>query len=184
MAVEIAGPVGGVVHVRHQDHGAREPIPHGVHDRLEVAQEARHARVSGTVGRPDEREQVVAARGQGHDGIPARVDRLQRAELRREHVFRRRPVGGQEAALDPGEPGDEIPARELRPHVVVVAGQQGGRAEAGDGQPQPLAAGVIEIGVPVDRHAVAEGDVRGQHHEGIISGERGGKIGACLASTV
>jgi hypothetical protein len=47
-----------------------------------------------------------------------------------------------------------------------------------------MAAGVIEIGVPVDRHAVPEGDIGGPLHEAIISGERGGKLGACLASTV
>jgi len=194
VALEIAGPVGGVVHVRDQEHGPGETVAHGVQDPVQVPQDALDSRISRGLGGPEQREKIVPAGGQGHDHIPAALDRPQRADLRREHVVRRRSVRGQEVTGDPGEPRGEVPPREPGPDRVVVPSQEGRRPQAGGGQPPKrwwpqvqayvLAVGVVEVGVAVDGHAVSESHVGGTRHAAIISGERRGKIGECLASTV
>src|SRR5258708_8624732 len=58
--------------------------------------------------------------------------------------------------------------RELGPRPVVVAGKEGGGREAGRGQGEGWRVGVIEVGITVDRHAVAEGQVGTESHTRIM----------------
>jgi len=171
-AIEIAGAVGGIVDVRDQDHRAGKPVAHDAQDRVEVVQDGPDSGLARAVRRADEAEQVVPAGGQRHQGLASRIDSLQRVHLRVQHGLRRRPVPGLESTVDSGRDRDEIAARELRPYVVVVAGQEGSGPEAGHGQGERLSVGVIEVRITVDRHAVAQRDVGRQSHQGIISDVR------------
>jgi len=54
VALEIAGPVGGVVHVRGEEHGPGETVAHGLQDPVQVPQDALDSRIARTVGGPDE----------------------------------------------------------------------------------------------------------------------------------
>jgi len=132
-AFEIAGAVGGIVDVRDQDHRARKPVAHDAQDRVEVVQDGPDSGLARAIRRTDEAEQVVSAGGQRHQSLATRIDPSQGVHLRVQYGLRRGPVPGLESTVDSGRDRDEIAARELRPHVVVVAGQEGGGPEAGHG---------------------------------------------------
>ena len=87
---------------------------------------------------PMQAEEVVAARGQGDDRLRARVGLRACVELGRDHGLGRRPVYGQDPAVDSRNPGHQIPPRELGPDVIVVASQQGGRPEPAWREPAAL----------------------------------------------
>ncbi len=76
-ALEIARAVGGVVDVRHQEQGAWETKAQGLEDPVEAIQDGADASGARAIGGPDEAEEVVAARGQGDDGLRARIGRRQ-----------------------------------------------------------------------------------------------------------
>jgi len=54
VAFEVARPVGGVVHVRDQEHRLGQTIAHGVQDQVQIPQDALDSRLARPAGGPEE----------------------------------------------------------------------------------------------------------------------------------
>ena len=165
-----AESVGRIVDRREQDARVGPRPSHRVEQELVRVSHITRDGLEQREARPvrERAEEIVAAHGDRHER--ARLALLELRQLLTEHVADRRAVGREVVQRDPRKVRGEIGTLLLGPARVVVAVEQRRGAERCDRarvrnalqRDRDIHLSRVERGVEVDRHGVAERDVRGE----------------------